>query len=442
MNNKYCRRCLTSFKSDGRMIIHLLKKDKCIINNPDYDAEYEKQLIILLEQANYDIESDLKKYIIESNDKITYQCNLCQRELTHLCDISRHLIESCLNSKYTIRGPLLDHINQSKNAKDQKKFKIKLKEIFEIDPIIDKLPKKSLQEMSNLYSEYIIEISENKYQCTICNGIFMDKEAILYHLDEKCIMNMIDNINKLPRSILESQFSLMKTETTNNNVSKILKSHDVIDNNSIFSHLFNELKQEIKQTKQELHTNIKQTEDRLSDTIENIKNKPSITNNTINENLQILCLDSNKNCMDVLVEKYGDFHQALEFVKGCALSQMTGDVRLIEEVYLNSDEHPAFWYMDKKRHKMGWIDEKNQKNIDVGGKIILRKLVNNLQNGYLKGVNYLINKNLDEKRCPNKFLAEYDIQAWNRHIYNLCDEKYQKKLFDHLDIPTKPHADI
>lgn len=162
MNNKYCRRCLTSFKSDGRMIIHLLKKDKCIINNPNYDAEYEKQLIVLLEQSNYDIESDLKKYIIESvdkiSDKIIYHCNLCQRELTHLCDISRHLVESCLNTKYTIRGSLLDHINQSKNPKNHKKFKIKLKETSEVDPIIDKLTKKSLQEMSNLYSEYIIEI--------------------------------------------------------------------------------------------------------------------------------------------------------------------------------------------------------------------------------------------------------------------------------------------
>lgn len=74
----------------------------------------------------------------------------------------------------------------------------------------------------------------------------------------------------------------------------------------------------------------------------------------------------------------------------------------------------------------------------MGGNVVFRKLVSSLQNGYLKGVNHLINKNLDEKKCPNKFLADYDIQAWNSHIYNLCDEKYQKKLFGHLDIPTKP----
>src|SRR5207247_9354434 len=56
------------------------------------------------------------------------------------------------------------------------------------------------------------------------------------------------------------------------------------------------------------------------------------------------------------------------------------------EVYLNSDDQPAFWYTDKKRQKIGWIDADGKKNIDIGGKVVLRKLISNLQNGYLKGV--------------------------------------------------------
>lgn len=158
MVNKYCHRCLISFKHDGRMIIHLLKKDKCKINNAHYNKEYEEQLMILLGQTTYDIENDFKKYIIESIDKTTYQCTLCQRKLEHKSNISRHLIESCLNTKYTIRGPLLEHINQSKNSKDKKKFKIKLKDISHIsnvDSIIDKLTEKSLQDISGYDSEYI-----------------------------------------------------------------------------------------------------------------------------------------------------------------------------------------------------------------------------------------------------------------------------------------------
>jgi hypothetical protein len=45
------------------------------------------------------------------------------------------------------------------------------------------------------------------------------------------------------------------------------------------------------------------------------------------------------------------------------------------------------------------------------------------------GVNYLITQNLDNRFYPSKFLEDYDIQNWNAHIYQLLDEKYQKKSF-------------
>ncbi len=64
-----------------------------------------------------------------------------------------------------------------------------------------------------------------------------------------------------------------------------------------------------------------------------------------------------------------------------------------------------------------------------------RKLANNLQNSYLKGVNYLITCNLNNRMCPNKFLEEYDIQTWNGHIYELSDLRYQKKIINQLNIP-------
>ena len=52
-------------------------------------------------------------------------------------------------------------------------------------------------------------------------------------------------------------------------------------------------------------------------------------------------------------------------------------------------------------------------------------------------INYLINDNLDNQRCPNKFLADYDIQTWNSHVYSLSNGAYQKKLMNQLDIPYK-----
>ena len=66
-----------------------------------------------------------------------------------------------------------------------------------------------------------------------------------------------------------------------------------------------------------------------------------------------------------------------------------------------------------------------------------RKIANNLQNSYLKGVNYLINRNLDNRLCPNKFLETYDLQAWNQHIYNLSNLTYQKKIINNLNIAVK-----
>ena len=65
------------------------------------------------------------------------------------------------------------------------------------------------------------------------------------------------------------------------------------------------------------------------------------------------------------------------------------------------------------------------------------KLANHLQNSYLKGVNYVLIDTLDNRRCPNKFLEEYDIQTWNQHIYSLSDHVYQKKLINCLNIPDK-----
>ena len=66
-----------------------------------------------------------------------------------------------------------------------------------------------------------------------------------------------------------------------------------------------------------------------------------------------------------------------------------------------------------------------------------RKLANNLQNTYLKGINHVINNNLESRKCPNKFLEEYDIQTWNQHIYKLSDTTYQKKIINQLSIPNK-----
>ena len=81
-----------------------------------------------------------------------------------------------------------------------------------------------------------------------------------------------------------------------------------------------------------------------------------------------------------------------------------------------------------------YYNEKKEKVQDCK-EIFGRKLANNLQNTYLKGINHVIKTNLDNRRCPNKFLEDYDLQTWNQHIYDLSDIRYHRKIVNHLDIP-------
>ena len=162
----------------------------------------------------------------------------------------------------------------------------------------------------------------------------------------------------------------------------------------------------------------------------NLEEKPS--NITVNNQLQVVCVGNNDNYLDMLTEDWG-FDRALGFIKDCALSNLTGDCKLIEKIYL--DNHESITYLDKNRTKLTYFDEKQNKIVDIRGTQLGKKLANNLQNSYLKGVNYLINQNLMNRACPNRFLEDYDIQAWNQHIYELSDSRYQRKILSQLEIP-------
>jgi hypothetical protein len=164
---------------------------------------------------------------------------------------------------------------------------------------------------------------------------------------------------------------------------------------------------------------------------------PVIEHHNHNQILQVVCVGSNDNYLDMLTKEWG-FDQALEFVKDCALSQVSGDCKLLERIYFrNRSGEVPISYLDRHRNKIEFIDEDDQQIVDIKGEKLGRRLANNLQNTYLKGVNYLIQKNLDNKGCPNRFLADYDVQTWNQHIYELSDPKYQKKLIAQMDIPDK-----
>ena len=64
------------------------------------------------------------------------------------------------------------------------------------------------------------------------------------------------------------------------------------------------------------------------------------------------------------------------------------------------------------------------------------KIANNIQNCYSKGMTYLTTSGLERKVNPNKLLDTYDFRVWNEHIYQLSDDKYRKKLVNHLEFCT------
>ena len=168
----------------------------------------------------------------------------------------------------------------------------------------------------------------------------------------------------------------------------------------------------------------------LEKQIAELKEKPS----NLTQILNVVCVGSRDNFLDMLTEEFDNFDLALEYIKDCALSSLTGDCKLIEKIYLKEQNPPSIRFTDKSRTKIEYYTENKEKIID-NKQLFGKKIANNLQNSYLKGVNYLINKNLEGHCCPNKFLEDYDLQIWNQHIYDLSDSKYQKKIVNQLNIP-------
>ncbi len=175
----------------------------------------------------------------------------------------------------------------------------------------------------------------------------------------------------------------------------------------------------------------------LCNEVEKLKNAPPIQVNNQNI-LQVLCIKSDDNYLDMLTSQWGNFKQALDFIKDCALSSINGDCKLLNKIYFESKKssEAPIKYSDKSHNNIEYYNDKQERIIDYRGQRLGKILANNLQNSYLKGVNYLINQNLENGLCPNKFLDDYDVQSWNAHIYELSDIKYQKKIVSQLDIPV------
>jgi hypothetical protein len=237
---------------------------------------------------------------------------------------------------------------------------------------------------------------KKKFTCPTCNKSFTRNSHLKRHMN---------TLHESANPVYQTLVSKIDKLTENN---EILKS---------------ELKQRDELLKSEIKEQIRQE----------LQNKPTnnITNNQI---LNVICVTNHDNYLDMLTERMGDFNQAIEYIKDCALSDLAGDCKLIEKIYNNEDNTLSFT-TDQKKMNFFFQDEDNKK-CSEGRDVFGRKIANNLQNSYLKGINHLINKNLDHKGDPNKFLETYDLMTWNSHIYHLSDSQRQRKILQQLNIPS------
>lgn len=312
-----------------------------------------------------------------------YACPICFNVFPKKYNLERHMSKKIPCQS---KSKKLDHISD---------YELELETSEKIIDLLD------LEDVKN------DETLDNSISCHLCNAKIKHKRNLKRHMD-------LYHKDKLDSNLIHHKDKLDDIDDSHQMIS-FIKEIDKLK--SDFQNQINELK---------LKPN-------------NIE-KTSIENHNYNQNvLNLLCVGNNDNYLDMLTEQWG-FDRALDYIKDCALSQLSGDCKLLEKIYFDSQQTmvPPIRYLDKTRNKIEFIDENHTKILDIKGILLMRRLVNNLQNSYLKGVNYLINRNLNEKKCPNKFLADYDVQSWNDHIYNLCDLKYQKRLINQLDIPVIP----
>lgn len=251
-------------------------------------------------------------------------------------------------------------------------------------------------------------MSNNCNTCPHCHRVFTRRDNMLRHINDKRCKALQHNKPEPEMSTIEKQFAELKKQTS----------------------------KEIAELKEQKNREIAELREITSKEIEEIKKAGP---KQVNQVLQVICVTNNDNYLDMLTERMGNFGDAIEYIKDCALSDISGDCKLIEKVYMGGDDsvgdfNSHMHYADRGRTKIIFYNDKQERVIE--SKISMgKKLANNLQNSYLKGINYLINRNLENHSCPNKFLEDYDLLTWNTHIYNLSDVCYQKKIINQLSIP-------
>lgn len=293
-------------------------------------------------------------------------------------------------------------------------------------------------------SKYIILMNDMiKCKCNLCNKIFANMKTIRGHILQSCekykhqindeLQKLIDNPPNPPiylskKSLKNKELTVTCTYCGKENI--MVKDYSHHYKYECIEQIINETKSPIVMNAiLDRLTKLENKHEESKQEIELIKNKPA-QNNTI----QIINVGDD--CMNLLTKIYGE-EKAFEYIKSYALGGLDGDCKLLKKLYLEGDE-PSIYYVDSARNKLEYIiDENKNTEKDCKGNILRKLLAGNLQSGYLQGMNYWNKLNTDENNNIDlDFLSNPDVTTWKNHIYDLSNDKYQKKLFKNLDIPS------
>lgn len=276
--------------------------------------------------------------------------------------------------------------------------------------------------------------------CTQCDRKFKYKRSYQKHLEmEHSIVLSKANSNNISISPLIANISSesiekqesYKCQYCNKTFARMYGLRRHIEDNScklyqvinLKSEILKEIQQELKISNDNNNNLVIEQLNKLSDKIDNIKphNQTVNINNLNNYSINIT---TGSDYLNMLSDRMG-FTDALEFVKDCALSGISGDVKLLMKVYcdgINDDQIPIRFH-NEKCMRLSYIGDNGHVIKDANGEGLSIKLGENIQNTYLHGAQEL-----------NKYdpLPQYDMEAFITHTHSLRDPFVKKKILRQL----------
>ena len=168
------------------------------------------------------------------------------------------------------------------------------------------------------------------YQCPLCEHNFSRRQRLESHLKRKTPCNQSNNDKKL-KIKLKSDIIICqhckKTFARKDNLTrhqKIFceKNRENTNELSLGETVTMLAKQinELKNDKQKTDQQIAELKEKQAQEITELKERPPV-----NQVLQVICIGGNDNYLDMLTSQWNNFDKALEYIKDCALSSLTGD---------------------------------------------------------------------------------------------------------------------